>query len=100
MESRLDNATLLSILQSELTEWQYENERIKREYKFKDFKQAIAFMVYVSLYCEQKDHHPDWKNVYNTVSVELYTHSINSISTKDIELAKFMENAYKLFRTS
>lgn len=57
-------------------------------YKFKDFISAWAFMNSVALLAEKMDHHPDWSNTYNQVSIRLSTHDAgNKITDKDRKLA-------------
>ena len=69
--------------------WSEENNKLYRKFKFKDFKQAFGFMTMVALEAEKMDHHPEWKNVYNTVEVWLSTHDAGDIVTeKDRKLAK------------
>ena len=59
-----------------------------KEFKFKDFINAWAFMNSVALLSEKMDHHPDWTNVYNQVTIRLSTHSEgNKITDKDRKLA-------------
>jgi 4a-hydroxytetrahydrobiopterin dehydratase len=55
---------------------------------FEDFRQAFAFMTQVAMLAEKVDHHPDWSNVYNRVSIALTTHDAGAITLKDIELAR------------
>jgi len=70
-------------------------EALTKEFKFKDFISAWAFMNKVALLAEKADHHPDWSNSYNKVSISLSTHSAslsthsagNKITSKDRELA-------------
>lgn len=60
-----------------------------REYKFKDFVSAWGFMNKVALLAEKMDHHPDWSNVYNKVSIRLTSHDAgNKITGKDRKLAE------------
>jgi 4a-hydroxytetrahydrobiopterin dehydratase len=66
---------------------------ITRSFKFMDFKQAFAFMARSALKAEQMDHHPEWFNVYSKVDVTLATHDADGVTEKDIELAKFMDEA-------
>jgi 4a-hydroxytetrahydrobiopterin dehydratase len=69
--------------------WKEENNRLKKTFKFKDFKEAFGFMTKVALIAEKADHHPLWTNVYNTVSFELSTHDAGDVVTdKDRDLAK------------
>ncbi|MFN0158362.1 MAG: 4a-hydroxytetrahydrobiopterin dehydratase [Bacteroidota bacterium] len=68
--------------------WSLKSAKLHREYKFKDFKEAFAFMVAVAFIAESLDHHPDWANVYNRVIIELSTHDLGGISTLDFEFAK------------
>ncbi len=64
-------------------------ESLTKDFKFKDFIGAWAFMNKVALLAEKMDHHPDWSNSYNKVSISLSTHSEgNKISDKDRKLAE------------
>ena len=69
--------------------WKEKNETLYRKFEFKNFSEAFAFMTRVALEAEKMDHHPLWKNVYNTVEVWLSTHDAGDIITKkDRDLAK------------
>ncbi len=69
--------------------WKEENNALKREFKFKNFIEAWAFMTKVAMIAEKINHHPEWSNVYNTVNITLTTHDKgNTITAKDRELAK------------
>ena len=65
---------------------------IAREFTFADFQQAFEFMTLCAQYAEKIDHHPDWSNSWNTVSVKLTTHSAATLTTLDIQLAKAMDS--------
>ena len=68
--------------------WKEENNKLYRKFSFKNFSEAFAFMTRVALAAEKMDHHPEWKNVYNTVEVWLSTHDAGDIVTeKDKQLA-------------
>ena len=77
-----------------LTEWTEVPGRdaIRRDLKFADFNQAWAFMTRVALAAEKADHHPEWSNVYNNVSIVLSTHDAGGLSERDIALAKFIDS--------
>jgi len=78
--------------------WTESNTKLNREFKFADFKQAFAFMTEVAFHAESMDHHPDWSNVYNTVSISLNTHDAGNIVTeKDRNLAKKIDAAYSKY---
>ncbi len=69
--------------------WKEENNKLYRKFTFKDFSEAFAFMTRVALIAEKMNHHPEWKNVWNTVEVWLSTHDAGDIVTeKDRRLAK------------
>lgn len=69
-------------------EWMEQNNRLKKNFKFKDFSEAFAFMTRVAMMAEKMDHHPFWTNVYNTVNIELSTHDAGDVVTdKDRKLA-------------
>ena len=65
-------------------------EAIGKTFVFKDFNEAFGFMARAALVAEQRDHHPEWRNVYKTVEVVLSTHDAGGVTDKDIELAKAM----------
>lgn len=65
---------------------------IERTWVFKDFNEAFAFMTRVALAAEQRDHHPNWSNVYNRVHVQLSTHDAGGLTDIDIELARWMDS--------
>lgn len=72
--------------------WKQENNRLKKNFQFKDFVEAFGFMTRVAIIAEKQNHHPFWTNVYNTVSIELSTHDAGDIVTeKDHQLAKSID---------
>jgi 4a-hydroxytetrahydrobiopterin dehydratase len=77
--------------------WSGDAQRISKTYQFKNFAQALAFMVEVGLYCEKADHHPEWKNIYNKVWVELSTHDAGRVTAKDLALAERMDAVFARF---
>lgn len=69
--------------------WKKENNALVRTERFKDFNEALAFIVRVGLLAEQSDHHPTITNTYNGVSLLLTTHDKgNTITDKDYDLAE------------
>lgn len=64
---------------------------LKRDFKFRDFSEAFGFMTRVALLAEAADHHPEWSNVYNKVSITLTTHDAGGLTAKDVELAKAID---------
>ncbi len=68
--------------------WTEKDNKLCREFQFKDFVQAFGFMSQVAILAEKMDHHPWWANVYNRVEIELTTHDAgNTITEKDRALA-------------
>jgi len=68
-----------------------DNNKAKKIFKFKNFVQAFSWMTEIALNAEKLDHHPDWTNIYNTVTVLLSTHDQGTLTEKDISLAKIMD---------
>ena len=60
------------------------SDAISRDFKFKDFSAAFAFMTRVALLAEAADHHPEWSNVFNRVSIALSTHSAGGLTTRTL----------------
>jgi 4a-hydroxytetrahydrobiopterin dehydratase len=78
-----------------LTGWKVQNAKLHREYKFADFAHAFGFMATAAPTIEKNDHHPEWANVYNRVTVDLTTHDAGGITQKDLDLAKLLEGIAK-----
>ena len=77
--------------------WCIEDKKLTKSFEFKNFQTAFGFMTMCALYCDKVDHHPEWKNCYNRVYVQLTTHSVKGISTKDFELADHMDKVFLHF---
>jgi len=75
--------------------WTVINEKLHREYKFPDFTHAFGFMATAATAIERRNHHPEWSNVYNRVSVDLTTHDSGGITQKDIDLAILLDSIAK-----
>jgi len=70
-----------------LNGWKVVKGNLHRLFKFKDFTQAFGFMKRVALVADRMDHHPDWSNAYNEVTIDLSTHSVGGLTKNDFELA-------------
>ncbi len=81
----------IELFLNENKNWQIKDGKLHREYSFKNFIEAFAFMTEIALFAEKNNHHPEWFNVYKNVVVDLTTHEQGGISEKDITLAKQME---------
>ncbi len=74
-----------------LPAWTYEGGRLKKEFRFAGFSEAFGFMARVALFAEKTDHHPEWTNVYDRVSVALETHDAGGVTDLDFRLAAEMD---------
>lgn len=72
----------------ELKGWKLVDGKLRKSYEFKDFVEAFAFMTKVAMAAETTQHHPEWSNVYNRVTIDLVTHDAGGISKLDLDLAK------------
>ena len=70
-----------------------EREAIARSLTFADFNAAFGFMTRVALLADKVDHHPEWSNVYNRVSILLTTHDAGGVTQRDIDMARFVDEA-------
>lgn len=75
--------------------WKAGDNLISKELVFKDFKAALDFMVKAGAVAEELNHHPEWTNVYNKISIKLSTHDAGGVTDKDFELARRMEDLLK-----
>jgi len=76
-----------------LPEWSLraDGSAVDREFTFKNFSEAWAFMSRVALLAEKHDHHPEWSNVYNRVAITLTTHDAGGLSERDAKLARAID---------
>ncbi|MDZ4785786.1 MAG: 4a-hydroxytetrahydrobiopterin dehydratase [bacterium] len=77
-----------------LPEWKLVNGKLVSEFVFSDFRETIAFMVRTSFYIEEKNHHPEWSNVYNKLKVNYISHDVAGITLRDLEMARIFSKIY------
>ena len=82
-------------LLKQIPKWTIKDGHVYRQFKFKDFKEAIQFVNKVAEIAEQENHHPDITINYNKVSIELYTHAINGLSENDFILPAKIDEIQK-----
>ena len=83
---KLDDAEISGRL-AEIAGWSYEDGSLTRKFEFDSFVAAFGFMASVALLAEKLDHHPNWSNVYNGVSIALNTHDAGGVTDFDFVLA-------------
>jgi 4a-hydroxytetrahydrobiopterin dehydratase len=72
--------------------WEEKNNLLTKPFEFKDFQEAFSFMTRVAFLSEAMNHHPNWSNVYNKVTIDLTTHDAGNIVTeKDRKLAEAID---------
>ena len=72
--------------------WKQVKDSLVAELVFKNFVDAFAFMTEVAALAEKHDHHPEWSNVYNRVTIRLTTHDAgNQVTDNDRKLAEAIE---------
>jgi 4a-hydroxytetrahydrobiopterin dehydratase len=78
---------------AQIPAWRFDESRnaLYRKLVFRDFAEALAFMVRVGVEAEKADHHPEWSNVYNRLEIWLTTHDAGGVSQRDIALAKIVD---------
>ena len=90
----LTAAEIASALLS-LPSWSVKENKLHREYRFADFIHAFGFMATAAIAIEKMNHHPEWSNVWNRVTIDLTTHDAGGISEKDVHLAQTLETLAK-----
>ena len=76
----------------DLQGWSVENEKLHKEFLFDNFNQAFGFMTRSAMEIEKMNHHPEWFNVYNKITIELTTHDAGGITKNDVNLAKILNS--------
>lgn len=74
--------------------WSQRGGKLHREFTFENFVQAWGFMSSCALVAEAMNHHPEWANVWNRVTVDLMSHDAGGITQNDIELARRMSQIH------
>ncbi|MFD1163251.1 MULTISPECIES: 4a-hydroxytetrahydrobiopterin dehydratase [Hwangdonia] len=75
-----------------LPDWEYYDDAIHAEFEFENFKDCFSAMSRIAFECEALNHHPNWSNVYNVLTISLSTHDANGVTNKDFKLAKAIEH--------
>jgi 4a-hydroxytetrahydrobiopterin dehydratase len=68
--------------------WQNDGGHLRRELTFTDFSEAFGFMTRVALIAEALDHHPDWSNTWNRVTIDIASHDEGGITERCVEFAR------------
>jgi 4a-hydroxytetrahydrobiopterin dehydratase len=85
------------LLAAKLKSWSFDGIYITRNFKFKTFVNAFSFMTAVALEAEKMDHHPEWSNIYNSVTINLNTHDAHGITHKYFDLAQSIERLFESY---
>ena len=72
--------------------WELKDEKLQKSFKFTNFAEAFGFMTRIALEAERMNHHPEWSNVYNNVTIKLSTHDAGGITDYDIKLAEIIDD--------
>ena len=71
--------------------WNFNDDGIEKSYEFRDFIAAFSFMTRVAIEAEKLNHHPEWSNVYNKVTIRLTTHDAGGLTDADFQLAEIID---------
>ena len=78
-----------------LSGWSVKDEKLHKDFEFDSFNEAFGFMTRAAMEIEKINHHPEWFNVYNRLSVDLMTHDAGGITKNDIHLARILDSLKK-----
>jgi len=84
-------AVQAALLDPALRAWSVRDGKLYREYRFPSFVDAFGFMASAALRAEAMNHHPEWTNVYDRVTVLLTTHDSGGVTDRDLALARQLE---------
>ena len=74
-------------------DWEERDGALHRHFEFADFSEAFGFMTRVALLAEAKDHHPDWSNSWNRVTIDIVSHAAGGLTERCFELAAAVDAA-------
>ena len=90
---------MMRLSETEITEelkklegWNIIDNKLHKEFQFDSFNQAFGFMTRAAMEIEKMNHHPEWFNVYNRITVDLTTHDAGGITNNDINLARILNS--------
>ena len=90
---------MMRLSETEITEelkkiegWAIKDNKLHKEFQFDSFNQAFGFMTRAAMEIEKMNHHPEWFNVYNSITVDLTTHDAGGITNNDINLARILNS--------
>ena len=72
-------------------DWEFYDDALHAEFEFENFKDCFSAMSRIAFECEALNHHPDWSNTYNVLTITLSTHSVEGVTEKDFKLAGAIE---------
>ncbi len=87
---KLTEAQILDNLK-DFPNWEYDDNAIHTVIEFENFKEVFATMTRIAFEAEEQQHHPEWSNVYNELSISLSTHEADGVTEKDFKLAASIE---------
>jgi len=85
------SATTVQDRLQQVNNWLIYNNAIEKKYVFKSFKEAMIFINKVAVIADEMNHHPEWTNVYNKLTIRLSTNDVSGISDKDFQLASAID---------
>ncbi|MBD0851899.1 4a-hydroxytetrahydrobiopterin dehydratase [Maribacter arenosus] len=88
--TKLNESEILEQLE-DIKGWEYNEGALETTFEFKNFKETFAIMTRIAFECEAQNHHPEWSNVYKTLTIRLNTHDAGGVTIKDFKLAKTIE---------
>ncbi len=90
---------MMRLSETEITEelkklegWDINDNKLHKEFQFDNFNQAFGFMTRAAMEIEKMNHHPEWFNVYNRITVDLTTHDAGGITNNDVNLARILNS--------
>lgn len=93
---RLSDSHLRNRIAS-LPGWELREGMLHRQLEFRTFTDAFSFMTLVAFTAERMNHHPEWSNVYNRVTIRLTTHDVGGVSENDLTMASEISEVYRRF---
>ena len=90
---RVSEAEIIEELKK-LEGWNIKDNKLHKEFQFDSFNQAFGFMTRAAMEIEKMNHHPEWFNVYNRITIDLTTHDAGGITNNDVNLARILNSLF------